>query len=123
MLGLVVVNIIQSVPFSIGLWFSVLHLWRPHPHCYTRELWISYSLNFVGQFRAWWILYLIHAGPERAAHYQVRFGKPTIFCLVVFMIRTRRMFMLHVATLATLFGLLVNWSDLILESPTLSETP
>ena len=35
-LGLVVVTTIQSVSFSIGLWFSVLYLWQPCPHCYTR---------------------------------------------------------------------------------------
>jgi len=53
MLRLVVVTFIQSVPFSIGLLFSILHLGRPYPHWLYMWLWISYSLIFVGQFRAW----------------------------------------------------------------------
>jgi hypothetical protein len=72
-------------------------------------LWISYGLIFVGELRAWWIPYLLHAEPERAARYEIIFGKthhflPTRNGLVPNTAHT----MLHVATAATLFTLLVN---------------
>jgi hypothetical protein len=106
---LVVVTLVQSVPFSIGLLFSVLNLGRPYPHWLYMWLWISYSLILVGQFRAWWVPYLLHAEPERAARYQIMFGKthrflPTRNGLVP----NTAHIMLHVATAATLFTLLVN---------------
>jgi hypothetical protein len=106
---LVVVTLVQSVPFSIGLLFSFLHLGRPYPHWLYMWLWISYSVIFVGQLRAWWMPYLLHAEPERAARYQIMFGKthrflPTRNGLVP----NTAHIMLHVATAATLFTLLVN---------------
>jgi len=108
-LRLIVVTLIQSVPFSIGLLFSVLYLGRPYPHWLFMWLWISYSLIFIGQLRAWWIPYLLHGEPERAARYQVMFGKthrflPTRNGLVP----NTAHIMLHIATAATLFTLLVN---------------
>lgn len=106
---LIVVTLIQSAPFTIGLLFSVLHLGRPYPHWLCMWLWISYILIFVGQIRAWWIPYLFHAEPERAVRYQIIFGKTHRF------LRTRNglvpntaHIMLHVATAATLFTFLVN---------------
>jgi hypothetical protein len=54
-LRLIIVTLIQSVPFSIGLLFSALHLGRPYPLWLYMWLWISYGLIFVGQLRAWWI--------------------------------------------------------------------
>jgi hypothetical protein len=106
---LIIVTLIQSVPFSIGLLFSALHLGRPYPHWLYMWLWISYGLIFVGQLRAWWIPYLLHVEPERAARYRVMFGKthrflPTHNGLVP----NTAHIMLHVATAATLLTLLVN---------------
>ena len=108
-LRLVAVTLIQSVPFTFGLLFSLLHFGRPYPHWLYMWLWISYGLIFVGQLRAWWVPYLLHAEPERAARYQIMFGKthrflPTRNGLVP---NTAHV-MLHVATAATLFVLLVN---------------
>ena len=37
-------------------------------------LWISYGLLFIGELTAWWIPYLFHSQPERAARYQAMFG-------------------------------------------------
>jgi len=51
-LRLIIVTLIQSVPFSIGLLFSALHLGRPFPHWLYMWLWISYGLIFLGQLRA-----------------------------------------------------------------------
>ena len=108
-LRLVLVTFMQSVPFTIGLLSSVLYLGRPYPHWLYMWLWISYGLIFVGQLRAWWVPYLLHAEPERAARYQIMFGKthrflPTRNGLVP---NTAHV-MLHVATAATLVVLLVN---------------
>jgi len=108
-LRLIIVTLAQSVPFSIGLLFSVLHLGRPYPHWLYMWLWISYGLIFVGELRAWWIPYLLYAEPERAARYEIMFGKthhflPTRNGVVPNSAHT----MLHVATAATLFTLLVN---------------
>jgi hypothetical protein len=55
MMCLVVVTLIQSVPFTIGLLFSVLYFRRPYPHWLYMWLWITYGIIFVGQLRAWWI--------------------------------------------------------------------
>jgi hypothetical protein len=106
---LIIVTLIQSVPFSIGLLFSLLHLRQPYPHWLYMWLWISYSVIFVGQLRAWWVPYLIHAEPERAARYQIMFDKthrflPTRNGLVP----NTAHIMLHVATAAALLTLLVN---------------
>jgi hypothetical protein len=106
---LVVVTLMQSVPFTIGLLFSVMHLGRTYPHWLYMWLWISYSLILVGQLRAWWMPYLVHAEPERAARYQIMFGKthrflPTRNGLVP----NTAHIMLHLATAATLVTLLVN---------------
>lgn len=71
---LVVVTLVQSVPFTIGLLFSLRYLGRLYPHWLYLWLWISYGIIFLGQIRAWWIPYLFRAEPERAARYQIMFG-------------------------------------------------
>src|SRR3984957_9310421 len=55
---LVTVTLIQSVPWTIGLCFSLLHFRRPYPDWLYDWLVISYGLLFIGQIRAWWIPYL-----------------------------------------------------------------
>src|SRR3984957_10839420 len=55
---LVTVTLIQSVPWTIGLCFSLLHFRRPYPGWLYDWLVISYGLLFIGQIRAWWIPYL-----------------------------------------------------------------
>ena len=97
---------VQSVPFTIGLVFSLAYFGRMYPHWLYMWLWISYSLIFVGQIRAWWIPYLFRAEPERAARYQIMFGNthhflPTRNGLVP----NTAHIMLHLATAATLITL------------------
>src|SRR5277367_5942651 len=70
---LVTVTLIQSVPWTIGLCFSLLHFRRPYPARLYDWLVISYGLLFIGQIRAWWIPYLFRPEPERAARYQIMF--------------------------------------------------
>ena len=50
---LVTVTLIQSVPWTIGLCFSLLHFGRPYPDWLYDWLVISYGLLFIGQIRAW----------------------------------------------------------------------
>lgn len=106
---LVVVTIAQSLPYSIGLFFSARYFGRLYPDWLDMWLWISYGILFVGQIRAWWVPYLLRAEPERAARFQVMFGDTHSFLpqrngLVP---NTAHM-MLHLATAATLLVLLAG---------------
>jgi hypothetical protein len=76
---LLVVTFVQSIPFSIGLFFSAMYFGRPYPPWLLNWLWISYALLFLGQLRAWWIPYLIKSEPARAARYQKMFGNTYSF--------------------------------------------
>lgn len=106
---LVVVTLIQSVPFTIGLYFSLKYFGRPYPHWLNNWLWISYGLLFIGQMRAWWVPYLLRAEPERAARYQVMFGKTHSFLPQRNgLVPNTAHILLHLATAATLVVLFVR---------------
>jgi hypothetical protein len=106
---LVWVTLMQSVPFTIGLVFSLGYFGRPYPHWLYMWLWISYGLIFVGQIRAWWIPYLVHAEPERAARYQIMFGNTHHFLPIRNgLVPNTAHILLHLATAATLFLLLAH---------------
>ena len=78
---LVTVTLIQSVPWTLGLCFSLLHFRERYPDWLYDWLVISYGLLFIGQFRAWWIPYLFRPEPKRAARYQImRSAKRIPFC-------------------------------------------
>jgi hypothetical protein len=101
---LVIVTLIQSVPFTLGLLFSVLYFGRPYPHWLYMWLWISYGLIFVGQLRAWWIPYLFHSEPKRVARYRIMFGNTHRFLPIRNgLVPNTAHIMLHLATAATLF--------------------
>jgi hypothetical protein len=76
---LVIVTAVQSVPFTIGLFFSARCLGQPYPAWLDRWLWISYEILFVGQMRAWWVPYLVHPEPQRAERFERMFGKTHSF--------------------------------------------
>lgn len=106
---LVVVTLIQSVPFTLGLLFCLRSFGHAFPHWLYMWLWISYSALFVGQIRAWWIPYLLHAEPERAARYQIMFAKTHTFLPVRHgLVPNTAHIMLHLATLATLLVLFAS---------------
>ena len=108
-LRLVIVTLIQSVPFTIGLLFSGLHFGQPYPHWLYVWLLVSYSIIFAGQLRAWWRPYLFQAEPERAARYQIMFGNTHHFLPIRNgLVPNTAHIMLHLATAATLLVLLVN---------------
>ncbi len=71
---LVCVTLIQSVPFTIGLVGSAVHLRSGFPGWLWSWLWISYAILFAGELRAWWVPYLIRHEPERAMRYREMFG-------------------------------------------------
>lgn len=103
---LIVVTLIQSLPVTIGLLFTALYFGRMYPHWLYMWLWISYSIMFVGQIRAWWMPYLSRAEPKRAARYQIMFGKTHRFLpMRNGLFPNTAHIMLHVATAATLVAL------------------
>jgi hypothetical protein len=76
---LATVTLIQSAPYTIGLYFSALSLQSHVPGWLWFWLWISYGALFLGELRAWWVPYLLHAAPARAVRYQAMFGKTLAF--------------------------------------------
>jgi hypothetical protein len=106
---LVTVTLIQSVPWTIGLCFSLLYFRRPYSGWLYDWLVISYGLLFIGQIRAWWIPYLFRPEPERAARYQIMFGKTHSFLPPRNgMVPNTAHILLHLATAATLIVLLMK---------------
>jgi hypothetical protein len=106
---LVRVTLIQSVPFTIGLFYSARYFHQPYPGWLHEWLWISYGVLFVGQMRAWWVPYLIKPEPERAERYRKMFGNTHSFLpRRNGMVPNTAHILLHLATAATLFCLLLN---------------
>jgi hypothetical protein len=108
---LLIVTLIQSVPWMFGLVYSALYFDQTFPEWLVHWLCITYSLLFLGQLRAWWIPYLIKPDPARAVRYQRMFGKTHSFLpkrngLVP---NTAHM-MLHLATFVTLVVLALTYA-------------
>jgi hypothetical protein len=103
---LVIVTLVQSVPFTVGLVFSAKYLGNAYPHWLVMWLWISYALLFVGQLQAWWAPYLLKADPERALRYRRMFGNTHSFLPERNgIVPNTAHILLHLATAATLFVL------------------
>jgi hypothetical protein len=97
------VTLIQTVPFMIGLLFCFIHFKQPYPIWLNNWLKISYTLLFIGQLRAWWIPYVFHPEPERAARYQIMFGNTHSFLpRRNGLVPNTAHILLHIATLLTL---------------------
>ncbi|MGH9775653.1 MAG: hypothetical protein ACRD50_11975 [Candidatus Acidiferrales bacterium] len=106
---MVIVTLVQSVPFTIGLFFSVRYFGRHSPDWLNMWLWISYAVLFVGQMRAWWVPYLLKAEPERAKRYQRMFGKThSFFPKRNGIVPNTAHTLLHLATAATLLVLFLR---------------
>jgi hypothetical protein len=111
-LRLVVVTGVQSVPYTVGLFFCARHFERSYPEWLVIWLWISYGLLFVGQIRAWWIPYLLKPEPLRAERYRIMFGNTHSFLPERNGLAPNTMHvMLHLATLATLVLLFAIFKD------------
>ncbi len=105
---LVRVTLIQSLPFTIGLFYSVACWLRaqPAPGWLWNWLWISYGLLFAGELSAWWIPYLVRPQPARAARYRALFGRTHAFVPARNGILPNTLHcLLHLATLAMLLTL------------------
>jgi hypothetical protein len=102
-------TLINSVPFTIGLAYSLMYFRRPYPHWLLYWLWISYGVIFAGELLAWWIPYLFRAEPQRAARYQIMFGNTHSFLSQRNGIAPNTAHvLLHIATLGTLVCLLLR---------------
>lgn len=100
---LVTVTFVQSLPWTVGLYFSVRYYGRAYPDWLNSWLWISYVVLLVGQIRAWWVPYLFRPDPTRAARYRIMFGKTHAFLPVRNgLVPNTAHVMLHVCTVATL---------------------
>ena len=94
--------------------FLLLHDWIPlgtlkyfneprYPAWVRNWLFVSYGLLFAGEIQAWWLPYLWRNEPERAARYQVMFGKTHTFLPVRNGVAPNTLHvLLHAATLALL---------------------
>jgi hypothetical protein len=106
---LVIVTLVQSVPWTIGLIFSAKYFGHPYPDWLVTWLWVTYTLLFLGQLRAWWVPYLVKAEPARAQRYQQMFGNTHSFLpLRNGMVPNTAHILLHLATAATLVVLFVS---------------
>jgi hypothetical protein len=106
---LVIVTLVQSVPWAAGLFFSAWYFGRPYPAWLGMWLWITYALLLVGQIRAWWIPYLFKAEPERAERYQRMFGNTHSFLPERNgLVPNTAHILLHLSTAATLLVLLIR---------------
>lgn len=105
---LLITTLIQTLPFAFGLYLSLIYLGRAWPHSLHLWLWVSYSILFLGELRAWWLPYLVQPEPERAARYRILFGKTHAFLPERNGIVPNTMHvLLHLATAATLLTLLL----------------
>jgi hypothetical protein len=110
---LVLVTLVQSVPFTIGLIFSLRYFGHSYPGWLLNWLTISYGVLFIGQLQAWWVPYLFRPEPERAARYRVMFGKTHSFLpMRNGLVPNTAHILLHVATLVTLSLLWLKWHAL-----------
>jgi hypothetical protein len=106
---LVTVTVFQSLPWTIGLYFSALYFGRSYPGWLHSWLWISYVVLLVGQIRAWWVPYLFRADPQRAARYRIMFGNTHSFLPVRNgLVPNTAHIVLHACTAATLVVLFVK---------------
>ena len=103
---LIVVTLIQSVPFTIILALCIIDFNRPYPGWLITSLWIAYVTLMAGQIRAWWLPYLVLDEPARAKRYAAMFGRTHSFLPVRngLVPNTAHIF-LHICTAATLIVL------------------
>jgi hypothetical protein len=74
-----VITGINTVPFAIGLFISLVHIGKPYPLYAKIYLVLTYALLFMGELKAWWIPYFFGTDPQRVRRYEVMFGKTHSF--------------------------------------------
>jgi hypothetical protein len=106
---LLLVTLIQSLPFTMGLFFSARDFDRGYPMWLIYLLWISYGLLFLGEIRAWWIPYLVKPDLARAERYRQIFGNTHSFLPERNgMVPNTLHIVLHLSTFAMLVALLIR---------------
>ena len=106
---LVIVTVLQSLPYTLGLLFSLHFAGAPWPQWVRNYLWISYGILLLGQLRAWWIPYLLRPEPAHAARFHAMFGRTHTFLPVRNgMVPNTAHMLLHAATVATLLLLVAG---------------
>jgi hypothetical protein len=104
---LIAMTLIQSAPYTLGLFFSIYHYDHPYSNWVRSYLLASYILLFIGELRAWWIPYFWLEEPLRAKRYKVLFGNTHGFLPERHGIRPNSLhILLHLATFATVLMLL-----------------
>jgi len=104
---LVIVTLLSTLPFAVGLTETVAHAERL-PGWLMIYLWISYGLLAMGALRAWWIPYLLVEDARRSARYQAMFGRTHGFLPVHNGIRPNTLHVvLHLVILAVIAVLAV----------------
>ncbi|HVI05199.1 MAG TPA: hypothetical protein VM711_03790 [Sphingomicrobium sp.] len=105
---LIWVTLLQSVPFTVLLFYSIQFLQTGYSHSLRTWLWIGYGVLFLGELRAWWIPYLLRAEPDRALRYREMFGGTYSFLPERNGLTPNALHcILHVTTLATVIELLM----------------
>ena len=100
---LVRITLIQSIPFTIGLVATAARLGGARVSWLGDWLWISYSILFAGELRAWWWPYLVQPDPARAKRYAVLFSRThAVLPMRNGMVPNTLHCVLHLATVATL---------------------
>lgn len=98
-----VTTVLQSLPFTLGLFFSIAYSANGFPGWLWQWLWVSYGALFVGELRAWWWPYMVKLEPDGAARYRELFGGTRAFLPQCNgMVPNTLHCMLHVVTAATL---------------------
>ena len=100
----VLATLISTLPFAFGLAWSCVYALAPaYPVWLLTWLWWSYGILFAGELWAWWVPYLVRPQPERAARYQLLFGRTHRFLPVRYGIVPNTLHcLLHLATFSTL---------------------
>jgi hypothetical protein len=101
--GLIANTLIAGGLFAFGLGASIHYYGGAYPGWLHRWLFISYGVLFLGELQSWWIPYLVHAEPQRAARYQAMYGRTHSFLPARNGIVPNTLhIILHAATFATL---------------------
>jgi hypothetical protein len=103
---LVVVTLLQAVPWTVLVALSWRHFAEPYRASLRLWLWVGYGVLFLGELRAWWVPYLLAPDASRAARYKAMFGSTHAFLPRRHgMVPNTLHVLLHAATLATLLVL------------------
>ena len=103
---LVRITLLQSVPFTLLLAWSLGLLGHPWPAALVGWLFGSYGVLFAGELKAWWIPYAAGTTTAHAERFRAMFGHTHAFLPVRHGIVPNTLHVaLHVATLGTLVAL------------------